>query len=680
MSTAPDIKDGPVPDSSASGSAERAEKSSHDGSPSIPAERRLWMFRLRPDDDDEPQNWWMLSTVIPLVAATIGPLANVLSIAALVTSWRTTLPDGGAGSDTDGIPLPDPRWCIGLNAASLVCGFVGNFFLLMNFTRRVRYIIALPMTIILWYLATGILIAITVAMNTHVPPNRPSETYSQGFWHAIIAAVLYLFSSMILMGNMLGYFLGHYPQHFTLTHSQRTLILQTMMFFLWLAGGGAVFSRVCGWAFVDALYFCDVTILTVGFGDFSAPNDAGKGLVFPFSVGGIVSLGLVVGSINTFTKEISHDKVIRKHVDKKRARTVGRAVSRSLDLPPGTSDSKESPARMRDPSQSNASTSGTDRQGHTLRLATTSNRHKIMQRMRDSRLNQAVTRNSKLLLLREEKDRFDAMRHIQHSTNKLKRWYSLGISVTAFGLLWCIGAVMFWVAESREQGFSYFQSLYFCYVSLLTIGYGDLSPQSNAGKPIFIVWSLIAVPTITILISNMSNTVIAGFTNGTSAVADWTILPKAGVYRIFLDKTGLLPWMEKRAKAQAAEEHATRESSTDEEPYEAPLTVEELAAREPTDEELARRLALAIRRTAHDLSVERHKLYSYEEWAEFTRLIRFTSESREEAEQEEELTGLIEWDWLGEDSPMMARSTEAEWILDRLCLSLSRYTYQRAPP
>ena len=97
------------------------------------------------------------------------------------------------------------------------------------------------------------LIAITVSMNEHVPPKRPDEVYSQGYWHAVIAAVLYLVSSMILMLNMLGYFLGHYPQHFELTDEQRNLILQTMMFFVWLAGGGAVFARVEGWSFVDAV-------------------------------------------------------------------------------------------------------------------------------------------------------------------------------------------------------------------------------------------------------------------------------------------------------------------------------------------------------------------------------------------------------------------------------------------
>jgi potassium channel subfamily K, other eukaryote len=64
---------------------------------------------------------------------------------------------------------------------------------------------------------------------------------------------------MLLMVNMVGYFMGRYPQNFTLTDHQRTLILQTMLFFIWLAGGAAVFSRIetdrgqSGWGFVDAV-------------------------------------------------------------------------------------------------------------------------------------------------------------------------------------------------------------------------------------------------------------------------------------------------------------------------------------------------------------------------------------------------------------------------------------------
>lgn len=43
-----------------------------------------------------------------------------------------------------------------MNAVSLFCGIVGNIFLLLNFTQSVRYIVALPVTIVLWFLATGI--------------------------------------------------------------------------------------------------------------------------------------------------------------------------------------------------------------------------------------------------------------------------------------------------------------------------------------------------------------------------------------------------------------------------------------------------------------------------------------------------------------------------------------------
>lgn len=44
----------------------------------------------------------------------------------------------------------------GLNAVSLFWGVVGNIFLLLNFTQTVRYIIALPVTIVSWFFATGI--------------------------------------------------------------------------------------------------------------------------------------------------------------------------------------------------------------------------------------------------------------------------------------------------------------------------------------------------------------------------------------------------------------------------------------------------------------------------------------------------------------------------------------------
>jgi potassium channel subfamily K len=131
---------------------------------------------MRPPEDDEPQFWWIASTAIPLVAAAAGPLANVMSIVALVMPWRSKIIDRIEGPAGNWIQegYDDPHWygpsgsgntvdiadrvdrIIAMNAVSLVCGVVGNVFLLFNFTTFVRYIIALPVTIVSWFLATGI--------------------------------------------------------------------------------------------------------------------------------------------------------------------------------------------------------------------------------------------------------------------------------------------------------------------------------------------------------------------------------------------------------------------------------------------------------------------------------------------------------------------------------------------
>lgn len=254
----------------------------------------------------------------------------------------------------------------------------------------------------------------------------------------------------------------------------------------------------------------------------------------------------------------------------------------------------------------------------------------------------------------------------------------------AVGILWCVGAIGFWKAEAKSQELSYFEALYFCYVSLLTIGYGDLSPTSNAGKPFFIVWSLVAVPTMTVLISDMGDTVIASFKRGTFTLADWTVLPKAGIWRAFLEKHPvLLRWLQKKAK-KAAESKRVADGfpagPTDQDQSRLPPTLEDVAQLENLDEHaLAHKLTLAIRQTANDLKAEHHRHYSYEEWVEYTRLIRFSRLSRAELEEEEEEEGLIEWDWIGENSPMLAEEGESEWVLDRLCESLDRYMRKQVP-
>lgn len=191
---------------------------------------------------------------------------------------------------------------------------------------------------------------------------------------------------------------------------------------------------------------------------------------------------------------------------------------------------------------------------------------------------------------------------------------------------------------------------------------------------------------MTVLISDMGDTVIASFKRGTFRLGDWTVLPKAGIWRAFLEKhPWLLRWLQKKA-TQAAEGKRVAQgfpvgpnSPDAEDPRRAPPTLEQIAKENIQDgHAMARKLVHAIRRTASDLkaSDSRRRRYSYEEWVEFTRLIRFSrggSELNNDLEEKEEEQGLIEWDWIGENSPMLAEECESEWLLDRLCESLERY-------
>ncbi|KAF9730865.1 potassium channel [Paraphaeosphaeria minitans] len=677
------------------------------------------------NEQGEKSDWWFASTGIPLLAATLGPLANISSLVALVTPWRMDVYIASQFvAELEGKPFADPRWCYYFNVGSLICGFLGNVFLLFNFTQTIRYIVALPATILLWYLSTGFLVGITVSMEIYAPPNRPYQSYTQGFWYAVAAASFYFLCSMLLMVNMLGFFLGHYPDNFALSDSQRTLILQTMLFFIWLGGGAAAFMKIeddagQGWGYADSLYFCDVTVLTVGFGDFYPTTDLGRGIVFPFSVGGIITLALIVSSIYKFMRELGEENIVMKHTDRMRQRTVDRSVTTSFDL------------RQREHAE-----------GHVLRRRSLKGKERptisapteprVMHTVIGNVVRRATTfaplpnaltsgRNKKhrMVLLKEEKDRFLAMRGIQKKSKKYRQWLALLFSTFAFGILWCVGAVVFWQqAEKKTQGMTYFQALYFCYISLLTIGYGDLAPKSSAGRCFFVIWSLIAVPTMTILVSDLGDTVVYKFHRWSDKLADFTVLPKQGIWRTFLGKhpslLRLVQWLQKRiadGKArkrvkrgfalddpdQPVDENPTWDAQTGDisaveaqaspspaQPDNAAVAPtlpgladdadEDALGKFPSPKAVAHHLALSIKRVTADMHMPKPKRYTFEEWIDFVRLIRLTGNKTEyrgdESEEDEE--GLVEWDWIGPDSPLMSGLSESEWLLERLCESLIR--------
>ena len=66
-----------------------------------------------------------------------------------------------------------------------------------------------------------------------------------------------------------------------------------------LAVGTAFYQRVEGWSALDALYFCVVTLATVGYGDLSPKTDLGRVFTMGYIV---VGIGLLAGVVQVLAR------------------------------------------------------------------------------------------------------------------------------------------------------------------------------------------------------------------------------------------------------------------------------------------------------------------------------------------------------------------------------------------
>ena len=217
-----------------------------------------------------------------------------------------------------------------------------------------------------------------------------------------------------------------------------------------------------------------------------------------------------------------------------------------------------------------------------------------------------------------------------------------------------IGSVAFWKSE-KNQDWSYFESIYFSYTSLLTIGYGDFQPESNSGKSFFVFWSLLAVPTLTILISNMGDTVIKLIKEVTIWLGEITVLPsESGSVQQSL-KLGVMKLTGGQINVKAVQEsddnieeappggiHTPHRQKPNRHPLDkqdveaAQKIASDFEKAEKLDEAEARRhgdrlaedihhyrhmLIEEIRKVYADVNEPEPKKYSYEEWSYFLSLL-----------------------------------------------------------
>ena len=73
-----------------------------------------------------------------------------------------------------------------------------------------------------------------------------------------------------------------------------------------------------------------------------------------------------------------------------------------------------------------------------------------------------------------------------------------------YGVLLLIGTVFY----ARTEGWSVLDALYFCVVTLATLGYGDFAPRTSLGKVFTIVYVLIGAGVFVVLAAELAVGVI----------------------------------------------------------------------------------------------------------------------------------------------------------------------------
>lgn len=432
---------------------------------------------------------WFAITAFPLFAGTFGPIATALNICSLVHPWRCIYVS--MEPQHDGGDIPDPGWLIGLNVLSLVFGFAANIAMLPIRHDRKEIpksaLVLVLINIVGGMLAAIILICLVIAASISLRlPSPPDHAFTEAYYYAIMAAGLYFITSSFVIYTAFMLWKSRkskeeISKHFTGGH--RSLKLLTIMFMAYLMLGALVFKKIEGWRYMDAVFWADVTILTIGFGDFKPETHLGRALLFPYAVFGVFILFLVVYCITRVVLERGASMWEIRLRDEARIRRVAKRDGKPFNEVP------------------NWMASIFKKNGNGMKREDTKEKSVLETQLTQTDTGRKQSPEGRRKEERDARERdFEAMQEILENSLKRRILYSFMLWGIFALFLWLFGAALFYLCE-RSFGWTYFRATYFTFISLLAIGYGDVTLTSMPGKAIFVLWSLMVVPTLTMLIT-----------------------------------------------------------------------------------------------------------------------------------------------------------------------------------
>ncbi|KDN49214.1 hypothetical protein K437DRAFT_79565 [Tilletiaria anomala UBC 951] len=471
----------------------------------------------------------ILATVkfFQLFAALISPVSTLYEIPAVSQPWFLVISPAAPP-----IKVRDPPLCIVLGAFSLALNVIANILLLVSFSHASVAIWRLTSAIsFLFFIAELVIALVNITVyGVRRHSIHKDYVYQEGFWCAV--------GSLMMVGLVVLFLSLHHatysrpqarkrqeenvlpnissrdtqgemrPATLSITSNQSTnasqgiemqrqgsglakeqrkaaysddrrrlitmrlnsrafLLSQFSLYFV-VGVQALTFSRIECWSYFDGIYFTVSSMLTVGFGDLHPSKPSTRIMLVPFE---LVLIALLATEINTIVAVLGGGREERRkqflRMVERHFENARKKAHRHKDAPPKRNQTTACGQGERSIPAAPANAEGSHPQHSRL--------------LRESEAQEAL--------------QIEEMRHWEHLHARQERSLQLFNFIASLILLMVFlitGAALFTATEAWSLG----TSLYFTFVSNVTLGYGDVTTTA-AGKVVWVLYALCSVPVTT---------------------------------------------------------------------------------------------------------------------------------------------------------------------------------------